>query len=70
VGRLNTYESRCSLCGSLIRPLEGVIDTADPDLPYRILCPEHAPPGTLEPPTPAEVMKLESVHLPDDRYER
>jgi hypothetical protein len=70
VGRLNTYEGRCSECGSRVRPLEGVIDSSDPARAYRILCPEHAPPGALEPPTAAEVLRLESIHVEDTRYER
>ncbi len=66
----NTWDGFCSVCGSLVRALEGIVEASDGGRGYQILCPEHAPAGSLEQPKPPEASKLPSIHLGEDRYER
>jgi len=70
MARRNDYPGRCDVCGSLVQPLEGIVDATDDSSRYLILCPEHAPTGTLDPPKRPSASKLSSIHLDEDRYER
>ncbi len=67
----NPYDGHCTLCRAPVRALEGVVEPAEDGPPwYRILCPEHMPPGALDPPKPPEASTLPSIHLDGKRYER
>jgi hypothetical protein len=70
MAKRNTWDGPCSVCGSQVRALEGIIDATGPGEGYRTLCPEHMPAGILDPPKPPDASKLPSIHLGDDRYER
>jgi hypothetical protein len=54
-----------------VRAGEG-IKTPDSDARrgYVILCVEHAPERSLEPPPPPEASKLPSIHRSEEKYER
>jgi hypothetical protein len=70
MARRNSWEGFCWVCGSRVRALEGLVEAGDRGEGCRILCPEHMPVGALDPPRPAEVSKLPSIHVGDERYER
>lgn len=71
----NDYPGHCSVCGESVKAGEGS-KVYDPDSPhagrrgYLILCVEHSPEGSFEPPTPPEASKLPSIHRGEDKYER
>jgi hypothetical protein len=66
----NTWDGFCSVCGSQVRALEGIVEASDGRPGYRILCPEHAPALSLDSPKPPEASKLPSIHMEEERYER
>jgi hypothetical protein len=66
----NAYEGTCHVCGVAVRANEGVVDAVKSRKGYRILCLEHAPAGSLEPPKPREASTLPSIHLQDAHFER
>jgi len=70
MAKRNPYDGRCSICGSQVRALEGVVESLDAPPWYRILCAEHMPAGALDPPKPPPASKLPSIHLGDERFER
>jgi hypothetical protein len=53
-----------------VRAFEGIIDADGPTGGYRILCAEHMPAGSLDPPKPPDAARLPSIHLGEERYER
>jgi hypothetical protein len=53
----------------VVTPLEGIVEATGGPSRYRILCPEHAPSGRLDPPPRVEASKLPSIHL-DQRFGR
>jgi hypothetical protein len=53
-----------------VRAGEGIVDTLADGAGYQILCPEHMPPGSLDPEKPPEASRLPSIHLGDERFER
>jgi hypothetical protein len=69
VAKRNQYEGRCSECGVVVAPFAGIVEAADGPSRYRILRPEHAPSGRLDPPPRVEASKLPSIHL-DQCFER
>jgi hypothetical protein len=69
VAKRNQYEDRCSECGVVMAPVEGIVEAANGASRYRILCPGHAPSGRLDPPPRVEASKLPSIHL-DQRFGR
>ena len=66
----NTYDATCHVCGAQVRANEGVVEAVKSRTGYRILCLEHAPIGSLEPPKPREASPMPSIHLQDARFER
>lgn len=66
----NTYDGTCHVCGGAVRANEGVVEAIKSRRGYRILCLDHAPIGSLEPPKPREASTLPSIHLQDARFER
>ena len=70
MSKRNQYDGRCSVCNTEVRALEGVIEEGEGAKRYVILCPEHAPTGTLESPRPPESSKLPSIHTDERHYER
>jgi hypothetical protein len=70
MSKRNPYDGHCSVCKVRVRALEGVVEATEAPPWYRILCPEHASPGALDPPKPPEASKLPSIHLGDERFER
>jgi hypothetical protein len=66
----NAYEGTCHVCGGVVRANEGVVEAVESRMGYRILCVEHAPTGSLEPPRPREASTLPSIHLQDAHFER
>jgi len=70
MAKRNPYEGHCSVCQAQVRAEEGVVEATDVRPWFRILCPEHAPAGALDPPKPPAASKLPSIHLGDDRFER
>jgi hypothetical protein len=70
MAKRNTWDGHCGVCGVRVRALEGIIDAAGPTGGYRILCAEHMPAGSLDPPKPPDASRLPSIHLGEERYER
>jgi len=75
MAKRNEFDDRCSICGVPVNANEGTM-VYDPDSPragqrgYLILCVEHSPEGSFEPPVPPEASKLPSIHRGEDKYER
>jgi hypothetical protein len=75
MAKRNPYAGRCSICDAAVGVNEGIVDY-DPESPqahrrgYLILCVEHSPKGSLEPPAPPEASKLPSIHRGEEKYER
>ncbi len=70
MSRRNEYEARCDVCGTAIPALEGIVEALDTGSGYCILCAEHAPDGSLDPPKSPDVTKLPSIHIDEARFER
>jgi hypothetical protein len=66
----NPYDGTCSVCGAKVRADEGRIESSDEWPWWRILCVEHAPVGTLDPPRPIDSSRLPSIHRDEQRFER
>ncbi len=66
MAKRNTWDGFCGVCGSQVRALEGLVEAVAPGEGYRILCPEHAPAGVLDPPKPPEVSQT-ALHPPRGR---
>jgi hypothetical protein len=75
VAKRNDYAGRCSVCDEPVEANEGTM-VYDPDSPYAgrrgylILCVEHSPDGSFEPPAPPEASRLPSIHRDEEKYER
>ena len=75
MAKRNDFDGSCSVCGTPVKANEGTM-VYDPDSPhagrrgYLILCVEHSPEGSFEPPAPPEASKLPSIHRGEDKYER
>jgi hypothetical protein len=67
VTKRNDWDAYCSVCRKPVRAHEGVVVAGDREERYRILCPEHAPEGSLDVPKPPEASKLPSIHV--DRFD-
>jgi len=50
MAKRNPYAGRCTICRAPVRALEGVVEPTGIWPWYRILCPEHMPSATLDPP--------------------
>jgi hypothetical protein len=70
MAKRNQHDGPCHVCGTTVRALEGVLEADDSRHGYRILCPEHAGVGLLDPPRPPTISKLPSIHRDDTRFER
>ena len=70
MAKRNTWDGPCGVCGVQVRAFEGIIDTVGPAGGYRILCAEHMPAGSLDPPKPPDASRLPSIHVGEERYER
>jgi hypothetical protein len=75
MAKRNPYAGHCSICGAAVGTNEGIV-VYDPESPnahrrgYLILCVEHSPEGSFQPPAPPEASKLPSIHRGEDKYER
>jgi hypothetical protein len=75
MAKRNPYAGHCSICGVVVGVDEGTV-YYDPESPhahrrgYLVLCIEHSPEGSFEPPAPPEASKLPSIHRGEDKYER
>ncbi len=58
------------MSAAAVPALEGVVEALDTGRGYRILCAEHAPDGSLDPPNSPDVTKLPSIHINEARFER
>jgi hypothetical protein len=67
MAKRNQWDGFCSVCRKRVRAYEGVVESAGPHQRYRILCPEHAPEGSLDAPKPPEASSLPSIHV--DRFD-
>jgi hypothetical protein len=66
----NEWPASCGVCGCSVRPGEGIVDTSAAGLAYRVLCPDDAPGGSLDPPKAPEASTLPSIHIGEERFER
>lgn len=70
MAKRNEYDGPCGVCGVNVRANEGIVERIATTSRYHILCAEHAPQGSLDPPKPPQASKLPSIHLGEERYER
>jgi hypothetical protein len=47
-----------------------MVDRVTAKYGYQILCPEHAPERSYDPPKPPEASGLPSIHIGEERFER